>query len=265
MLTNFDDNPLKRIFVRWNENMGLKLIIDIGNTRTKFAIFQENKLLDLQIFDGPEFVFLEKILQTFPKIDASVLSSVRNYSAEFDDALGRRGFYLKLDESTRLPFKNMYKTPHSLGKDRLAIVAGAKARFPGKNVLAVVAGTTITYDVINQYNEYFGGAISPGIMMRFKALHTFTEKLPLIKPVEREISMIGDSTETAILSGVMNGLVAEVDGVIDEYRNQFNDLKVILGGGDYKYFDKRLKNNIFAAPNIVLEGLKEILSFNEEN
>ncbi len=264
MLSNFVCNPLKRIFVPWNENMGLKLIIDIGNTRTKFAIFQKNKLLDLQIFDSPEFVFLEKILQTFPEINASVLSSVRNYPKEFNEALGRCGFFLKPDEVTRLPFKNLYKTPQSLGKDRLAIVAGARACFPGKNVLAVVTGTTITYNVVNQNDEYIGGGISPGMMMRFKALHTFTEQLPFIKPVEKELPLIGNSTETAILSGVMNGLVAEIDGVIDEYRKQFDDLRIILGGGDYKYFDKRLKNNIFAAPNIVLEGLKEILSFNEE-
>jgi type III pantothenate kinase len=244
--------------------MGLKLIVDIGNTRTKLAIFQENKLLDLQISESPEFVFLQKILQKFPDADASVLSSVRNYPAEFDEVLSARGFFLKLDENTPLPFKNLYATPKSLGKDRLAIVAGARARFPESNVLAVVAGTTITYDMINQDNEYLGGGISPGMFMRLKALHTFTEYLPLIKSVDEEPSLIGNTTETAILSGVMNGLVAEVDGVIDAYKQQFEDLKIIVGGGDYKYFDKRLKNNIFAAPNIVLEGLKEILNFNDE-
>ena len=258
-------NPLKCIFVRWNENMGLKLIIDIGNSRTKFAIFQKNKLLDLQIFESPEFLFLKKIMQTYPAIDASVLSAVRDYPGEFDDVLKEQGFFLKLDETTQLPFKNLYKTPKSLGKDRLAIVAGAKASYPKHNVLAIVAGTTITYDVVNERGEYMGGGISPGIVMRFKALHNFTEKLPFIKPEgEKQPDLIGNTTENAILSGVMNGATEEIDGIINRYKEFFKNLKVIVGGGDHKYFDKRLKNNIFAAPNIVLEGLKEILDFNEE-
>lgn len=244
--------------------MGLKLIIDIGNSRTKFAIFQKDKLLNLQVFENPELVSLMKILQTFPDIGASVLSAVKDYSGAFDDVLKKRGLFLKLDETTPLPFKNLYKTPKSLGKDRLAIVAGARAYYPGQNVLAIVAGTTITYDVVNEKDEYLGGGISPGIMMRFKALHTFTEKLPFIKPVEGEQPLIGNTTETAILTGVFNGMMAETDGIINRYRERFKNLKIIMGGGDYKYFDKRLKNNIFVAPNLVLEGLKKILNFNEE-
>ncbi|MBE0651281.1 MAG: type III pantothenate kinase [Bacteroidales bacterium] len=244
--------------------MGLKLIVDIGNTRTKFAIFQENKLLDLQVYESPESDFLRKILKTFPKVDTSVLSAVRNYPGEFDEVLRECGFFLKMDENTPLPFKNLYGTPQSLGKDRVAIVAGAMARFPKKNVLAVVAGTTITYDFINQDAEYLGGGISPGLTMRFKALNAYTDKLPLVQAVDEKVPMIGNTTKNAILSGVMNGLIAEVDGIMDDYRRQFADLRIIVGGGDYKYFDKRLKNNIFAAPNIVLEGLKEILDFNEE-
>jgi len=244
--------------------MGLKLIIDIGNSRTKFAIFQKDKLLNLQVFENPELVFLMKILQTFPDVDASVLSAVKDYPGVFDDVLKKHGFFVKLDETTPLPFKNFYKTPKSLGKDRLAIVAGARAYFPEQNVLAIVAGTTITYDLVNEKDEYLGGGISPGIMMRFKALHTFTEKLPFIKPVEEKQPLIGNTTETAILSGVLNGMVAETDGIINRYKEKFKNLKIIIGGGDYKYFDKRLKNNIFVAPNLVLEGLKKILNFNEE-
>ena len=257
-------NALKRIFVHWNENMGLKLIIDIGNSRTKFAIFQKDKMLDLQVFENPELGFLRKILQSFPAIDASVLSAVKDFPGEFDEVLKACGFFLKLDETTPIPFKNLDKTPKSLGKDRLAIVAGARACYPKQNVLAIVAGTTITDDVVNEKDEYLGGSISPGIMMRFKGLHTFTGKLPFIKPVEEKLPLIGNTTETAILTGVLNGLLEETDGIINRYRERFKDLKIIVGGGDYKYFDKRLKNNIFAAPNLVLEGLKEILNFNEE-
>lgn len=244
--------------------LGLKLIIDIGNTRTKLAVFHENNLIDLQVSERPELVFLNKVLMTYPDVSASVLSSVRDYPIEFDTLLKRVGFFLKINAEILLPFKNLYQTPQSLGKDRLAIVAGAKARFPQENVLAIDAGTTITYDFINKNGEYLGGGISPGIVMRLKALHTFTDKLPFISSMEMKIPLIGNTTKMAILSGVMNGVVVELDGIIDRYKQQFNGLKIIMGGGDHKYFDTRVKNNIFASPNIVLEGLKEILDFNEE-
>ncbi len=165
---------------------------------------------------------------------------------------------------TKVPLINRYKTPETLGKDRLALAVGAVTKFPGENILAIDAGTTITYEFITNNNEYLGGAISPGIKMRFKALNNFTGKLPLITEIETD-HLIGHDTKTSIQSGVLNGVIKEIDGIIDEYKNRFGALKVLVTGGDYIYFVKKLKNSIFATPNLVLEGLNKILIFNEGN
>jgi len=150
-----------------------------------------------------------------------------------------------------------------LGKDRVAAAAAATTIFPGENVLVIDAGTSITYDLITKNGTYLGGGISPGIMMRFKALNTFTGKLPLITEID-DAPLIGNDTPSSIKSGVLNGVLAEVNGIIDSYSNRFDTLKIIISGGDYKYFDKKLKNSIFATPNIVMQGLLEILKINED-
>ena len=244
--------------------MVLKLIVDIGNTLTKLALFEDDVLTDVRVTDQPDSRFFEDLVNHHPDIQATVLSAVRDYPAEIDSLLSRQGYYLKLSAATPLPFVNKYKTPETLGKDRIAIVAAAQHRFPEQNVLAIDAGTTVTYDFINSAGEYLGGSISPGLRMRFQALHNYTDKLPLIELKDDPVELTGDSTESAILSGVLNGMTEEIKGVIEQYRQKFDSLKIIFGGGDYKYFDKRLKNNIFASPNIVLQGLKVILDFNEE-
>ena len=244
--------------------MADKLIVDIGNTRTKLALFHNDVLNDLQVFERPETGFVEQVLEKYPDVQASILSAVRSYPREIELLLKQQGYFIQLDKETPLPFQNRYKTPGTLGKDRLAIAAGARSQFPGQNVLAIVAGTTVTFDFINSNGEYLGGSISPGLHMRLKALHTFTDQLPLIELREEAVDLIGTTTETAILSGIVNGMAAEMDGIIDRYDKNYKSLKIIFGGGDYKYFDKRLKNNIFATPNIVLKGLKVILDFNEE-
>lgn len=244
--------------------MADKLIVDIGNTRTKLALFHNDVLSDLQVFEKPETGFVEQLLEKYPDVQASILSSVRNYPHEIELLLKRQGFFVQLDKDTALPFQNKYKTPGTLGKDRLAIAAEAQHQFPGEHVLAIDAGTTVTFDFINRDGEYLGGSISPGLHMRLKALHTFTDQLPLIVLKDTDIDLTGNTTEKAILSGVIHGMEAEMDGIIDRYQKKYESLKIIFGGGDYKYFDKRLKNNIFATPNIVLKGLKVILDFNEE-
>jgi type III pantothenate kinase len=139
---------------------------------------------------------------------------------------------------------------------------GANLYFPNQDVLVIDAGTCIKYDFVNKANAYLGGSISPGLQMRFKALHTLTEKLPLVQPVLNVDYLIGSSTEEAILSGVLNGCIAEIDGIIQQYKSNYKNLKVVLSGGDSIYFDKTLKNSIFASPNIVLEGLNAILDYN---
>ena len=172
---------------------------------------------------------------------------------------------LQLDASTPLPFKNRYISKQSLGYDRIAAISGAIDIYPNNNVLVINAGTCITYDLITAENAYLGGGISPGIRMRFKSLHAFTSKLPFIEPNdEQKTDLVGADTEKSIMSGVLNGILAEVDGIIDRYKRKFPGLKIIVSGGDYKYFDRNLKNNIFATPNIVLKGLNSIHNFNEK-
>ncbi len=242
----------------------MKLIIDIGNTRTKLAVFSGSRLQEVVACRHLTLKELEAVAVKYPRLRAAVLSSVIDYPARIDDFLKEHYAFLKLETGTPVPVKIKYKTPETLGKDRIALAVAARATFPGQNVLVIDAGTTITYDFVNSGGEYLGGSISPGIRMRLKALHAFTGKLPLIENPPLEAVLIGDDTQTAIVSGVLNGTLYEAEGIITAYRNRFPGLQVVLSGGDEKYFDKRLKNNIFALPNFVLTGLKEILDFNEK-
>ncbi len=244
----------------------MKLVIDIGNTKTKAALFVNGKIFFEGKSGDDDIEFIKTVL-TKGKIDSAILSSVKKENAAINELLESKNIkFLELTASTPLPFKNLYKTPETLGKDRIALAAAASALFPGENVLVIDAGTSITYDFINSRNEYLGGAIAPGLQMRFKALHNFTDKLPLVFPDDNEnTELIGNTTRTAILSGVINGMSAEIDGIIERYKKRYETMKTVFTGGDYKYFDKRLKNSIFARSNFVAEGLLEILNFNEKN
>ncbi len=243
----------------------LRLVLDIGNTRAKIAVFNSEQILELINTEKLQPNHIQNLLIKYPTIQYAILSAVKPYNKEVDTLLESRLSFFKFNLSTPLPVKNLYGSPQTLGKDRLAIAVAGYSLFPDENVLAIVLGTTVTYDFVNSKGEYLGGAISPGIHMRLQALHTFTGQLPLINiSPETTVTLIGNNTTEAIISGVINGILTETEGIITKYKSKFKGLKVILGGGDYKYFDKRLKNNIFASPNIVLVGLKEILNFNED-
>ncbi len=242
----------------------MKLVIDIGNTRSKIAVFSGSRPEEVAVCTHLTLEEVETQAAKYPGIRSAILSAVKDYPADVDRFLKQRYYFLKLDAQTPVPVKIRYKTPETLGKDRLALAVAAKAAFPGQNVLVIDAGTTITYDMVNDKGEYLGGGISPGILMRLKALHTFTGKLPLIEKPSPVAELIGTDTQSAIVSGVLNGVLAEVEGIVSAYRTRFPRLKIVMSGGDEKYFDKRLKNNIFALPNFVLTGLKEILDFNEK-
>ncbi len=189
------------------------------------------------------------------------MTSTAHYDKEIDDFLERHFFYIRLSHKTELPIINKYATPKTLGKDRLAGVVAASALYAKKNVLVIDAGTCITFDFINNDREYLGGSIHPGITMRFKALNNFTDKLPLIKR-SSDFELIGNSTEKAILTGVLYAVLKEIQGMIEDYMGKYNDLTIIFTGGDASFFVSRLKNKIFAHPNLVLEGLNEILRYN---
>lgn len=237
------------------------LILDLGNTNKKLAIFQDGRLLDLKLFPSISLKTVRDFIRNYPGIDHCILSSVVPFPVSIRNFLSKKFSFIELDENTPIPLKNKYTTPSTLGKDRLAAAVAANQKFPDSPVLSINAGSCITYDLINAKGEYLGGAISPGQDMRFKALHTFTGKLPLIQIKESEC-LVGKNTEASIISGVVNGTIAEIEGVAQLYLEKFPGLKIILSGGDLKYFDKRLKISIFAFPNIVIHGLCQILEFN---
>lgn len=238
----------------------MDLAVDIGNSFTKAAFFDDGKLAHLETFSNFSVYQLEKFVSD-TAVERAVLSSVKPNFESVEKYLDAHYRYVRFTHQTPLPFKNLYATPQTLGKDRLAAVAGAFLLYPHQHLLVIDAGTCITYDFLNKDDEYLGGAISPGVRMRLKALHTFTGNLPLVE-VENIGYLIGSSTKNSILSGVINGCISEVDGIVDRYRSEFEELKVLITGGDSVFFESKLKNKIFAVPNLVLSGLVKILDYN---
>jgi type III pantothenate kinase len=236
----------------------LNLIIDQGNTYIKIALFEDQKLIEKKIVNH-----WDSIIPYFDKVKSIILSSVKN--DKIPAFLSTHPNFLFLDHTTKVPIVNKSRTPKTLGMDRLAAIIGASVKFPNSNVLVIDSGTCITYDILSVDNVYLGGSISPGLNMRFKSLHEQTSKLPLLNSDDSTPILVGDSTEKAIKSGVINGMLCEIDGIIERYKADYSDLKVILTGGDANFFDKDLKNSIFAAPDLVLTGLNELLKYNEAN
>ena len=241
----------------------MNLVIDIGNTLVKMAVFQDDKLIKKKTSLKQNFFKnLEELDQSFPNIEDVLLSSVSKTPSKWLQKLQEDYKMIVLDQELLQVFQNAYATPKTLGNDRIALVSAACKSYPTQNVLVIDAGTCITFDFKNAENHYLGGAISPGLQMRFQAMHTFTENLPLLEP-EEEVELIGNTTVKSMQSGVVNGIIAEIEGVISRYSSQFEDLTIILTGGDSQFLCKRLKNSIFANSNFLLEGLNYILEFNK--
>ena len=242
----------------------MNLIIDIGNTRVKLAVYEENSCVDKYIVLKKDFLkSIKNILNKNPKIKKRIISSVDFFSKEEESDLKKLLNLTVVSTSMSLPFKNLYETPKTLGLDRIALIAAAADQYKKENVLVIDAGTCITYDFLNSKNEYLGGAISLGLTIRYEALHNLTAKLPLLKPDDSNF-FIGNSTETSIHSGVINGLVNEIDGIIQQYQSTYKDLTIILTGGDTNFLSKRLKSSIFANSNFLLEGLNHLLKINTD-
>jgi type III pantothenate kinase len=241
-----------------------KLIIDFGNTLQKLAVFDDKKLVIKEIYQELKPDRLTLFIEKYGPFNGIIQSSVIIHTPEMEKILTESGKFILLTSNTPVPFKNLYLTPATLGKDRIAAVTGALSLFPGRNVLVIDAGTCITYDFLNVTGEYLGGGISPGIRMRFKAMHTFTGKLPLIEPGDFD-DLIGRSTSESMLSGVYIGVTAEIREFIRLYREKFDDVIVIITGGDHEFLHKKLKINIFAVPDLVLFGLNEIFDYNDHS
>lgn len=239
----------------------MNLIIDVGNTRIKTAVFDNSKMIHNESLTNDSFVSeAKKIIKKY-KCTSAIISSVGSVNKSQIDELRAEISLIELDYNTKVPFVNKYATPKTLGVDRIALVSSAISKYPNKNVLIIDAGTCITYDFVNNEGNYYGGAISPGLQMRYKALNVFTKKLPLLEPSEK-FELLGNSTETSIHSGIINGVINEIDGIIKQYRKKNTDLTVVLTGGDVNFLSNRLKNGIFANPNFLLEGLNTILTYN---
>ena len=240
----------------------MNLIVDVGNTRVKFAVFQENKLSWKTSCKHKKFQEKYKdVTKKYPEIEQAIISSVGKLKTKDFKTIDKELKVLILDSETKVPFDNKYGTPKTLGVDRIALVSSSVFHHPDVNALIIDAGTCITYDFVTKENVYLGGAISPGIRLRYRVLNDFTANLPLLEPEIPE-NEIGDTTDNSIHSGVMLGVVHELDGVINSYLRKYTDLTVILTGGDAKILSKQLKSSIFSTSDFLLEGLNYILDFN---
>ena len=242
----------------------MNLVIDIGNSQTKVAIFAAGEIVQMICMDKFTVARLNDLKQHYPDLDQAILSTVADADTEMVKKLRNDfGYVIEFNHQTAVPIENLYQSKETLGLDRLAAAVGAITLFPGKDLLVIDAGTAITYDLIDRKKRFLGGNISPGLKTRFRALHKFTQRLPEIEQAEQWPD-IGKTTEEAIRAGVQNGMIFEIDGMIDHVRKDWPECQIILTGGDLFFFDKKLKNTIFVKFEITLIGLNRILEYNAE-
>jgi len=243
----------------------MDLCVDIGNTRLKAHVFNQGALDASYFFEGADPETFRDWLLSHTPFDRAILSSVKNHEDGLLKLLKKRSdFFMELHQDTPVPFSNYYRSKESLGKDRIALLAGADFLFPSRNVLIVDIGTAITYDLLHADGAYYGGNIAPGPVLRFKSLHQYTDKLPLKTPAGSWL-MMGDTTDSAVESGVLQGIIFEMEGYIAALSALCERLVVVLTGGDSVYFDKKIKYPIFAYPDLLAGGLYRILDFNAQH
>ncbi len=240
--------------------MSRTICFDFGNTRLKYALFEDSELVHEGVLENDEPGSVQAVIDQYVP-EKSILSSVINHNPALEAVLAAETKFHKLSFDTKLNFTAPVKDPSSIGADRLAILAASVDLFPGRNNLAIGLGTCITYNFINKYNQFLGGGISPGLDMRFKSLSTFTAKLPLVKETWN-FPLIGYDTDTNILSGVIFGMAREIDGFIEMYEEKYGNFNVLLTGGNTAFFVPHLKKQIFADPNLIFKGLYAISECN---
>lgn len=240
------------------------LAVDAGNTKIKAAVFEDDVLLERFVFDtGDALKKIKNIFLAYPQIASSILSEVGNYPPELLSLLDQHSNFLRFNRESRVPFTNSYATPATLGIDRIVLAAGSVLQFPRTNRLVIDAGTCVTYDFTDVTDNYLGGAISPGLRLRYEAMHNFTAKLPLLTS-EMPTGYIGNSTATSMHSGVVNGLLYEIEGFVSHYEKDYGSLAIIVTGGDAEFLAKRLKNTIFANSNFLLESLRLLYQYSNK-
>ncbi len=240
--------------------MQTTLCFDFGNTRLKCAVFNNAEIKKVLTLDDDTNTTVESIVKEY-KPSKSILSSVINHNTGIENVLTAYTKFHKLTHQSELPFTTPVGKPETIGADRLALVAAVVYDYPGKHNVVIGLGSCITYNFINRFHEFLGGSISPGLEMRFKAMHEFTSKLPLVK-ADSNFPLIGYDTKTNLQSGVILGMAKEIDGIIDEYALRYGNFNVHLTGGDMGFFAPHLKNKIFANPQLIFKGLYAISETN---
>lgn len=240
----------------------MNLAIDIGNTRVKAGLFSGKELIKLNHYES-----LQKLINDSSFIKQSQKVIIGSVVEGLEQEIERLKSLVPVEiftTNTRIPITNLYQSASTLGSDRLLASIAANNLYSNADVLVIDAGTCIKYNFCNQRNEYLGGAISPGILMRFKSLNLYTSKLPLLDPDFTYSELIGTNTQNSIQSGVLNGVLAEINDIIFQYKKKYPYLICVMTGGDSEYLSKRLKNSIFVHQNLVLKGLNDILIFNQQ-
>ncbi len=240
------------------------LAIDVGNTRIKGAVFEDYILLETFVFlDDTLFENLTSIFEKYPACTDLIMASVGNIDVSVLQLFQSKILIHLISHQDEFPFQNHYKTPATLGVDRMVLAAGAVLEFPEQNRLVIDAGTCVTYDFIDAENNYLGGAISPGIRLRYESLHSHTAKLPLLHQEYPE-DFIGNSTIASIHSGIVRGIIHEINGFVAQYGQRYPKFIIILTGGDADFLANRLKNTIFANSNFLLESLNRIFHYKNQ-
>jgi type III pantothenate kinase len=238
------------------------LCIDAGNSFIKIAVAEEDKITVVDVVPLTDMDGLRQRIASLPQVEACIVSSVGFTDRELIQQLaGRSPFFMELTADTPVPINNLYATPETLGKDRLAAVVGAHSLYPDNNVLVIDAGTAMTIDFVDRLGNYHGGNISPGLQMRYQALHDYTKKLPLQNKTF-DYQTIGNSTESAIVAGVQNGMIFEVENYISYFSGQYSDMITIMTGGDTFFLVNKIEKPIFVESNLIFIGLRKIVAYN---
>ncbi|MCS6929267.1 MAG: type III pantothenate kinase [Saprospiraceae bacterium] len=238
----------------------MTLVLDIGNTRIKSGLFADNVCKEVNFWNTDQWPQLVAYAAN-ARVRSIVLATVIPLEEAWIEQLRQQAnVWLELTHRTSLPFRIAYHTPHTLGRDRIAAVAGAYALWPAQNCLVIDCGTCIKYDILSAEGVYLGGNIAPGASMRLKAMHVFTAQLPLAS-LEMPTTAIGHSTITALQNGALRGAALEIEGFVRLFRQQFPNLTVILTGGDATFFRSVLPFDLPVEPHLTLYGLNYLLHY----
>ena len=236
--------------------MSVTICFDFGNTRLKAAIFKNKALLEMRVLENDHLETIQALLHEI-KPDKTILSSVIHHDKAIETLLAAHSKFHLLGPASFINFTTPVGKPETIGADRLALVAAAVDLYPNQHNLIISLGTCITYNFVNNRGQFLGGSISPGMQMRFKSMNDLTALLPLIEPAP-SFGLVGYDTKTNLLSGVVLGMSAEINGIIDAYEAKYSKFNALLTGGDLSYFVPHLKRRIFADPNLIYKGLYAI-------